>query len=777
MRKEPWRTENMTDPQNLPEENGLVSFFDRSSFFILLLLLLTLGTGLFVIVAPRPVNELELKEGQIAPVSQFADVKFQMEDLKQTRELAEKLAAGEPDYYKIDNALTEQIQQQYQDLFAAARKRENMEKSGETYKPSGKIQNMVGKLNKSSLNFLLSIADNPDWKNKLQEHFEKFLQEGILDRKICLRLPRDTIIKIIDPQNRRHRVKAEKLITQNHAAERLADEILYSYQSGDKDTIRRNFISCLTAVLGEGNLRYDEPFTQARRNQIRELTLKDETKKIYKTFLPGELLLKKGKKVTPEDLELLSCYREKKQKNTGGWEIFRRAFENILLCLALILTMGLYLFHVRPDFAASNRLLWQLGLITIGAVLLNRGFGDLYLWLSENSPLPRQEVLCFAIPIGFVSVLISVIFGVRTAFFSGLFVSAVAALSSMGNQFQLFSCGILINAGGALAVRNVQNYRSFFVRSFLGVSLTSLAAEIIFSLKNMNHENLELIPWLLLFPFASGLITAVLAQVGVYLLELCFDVNTSMSLQTFYDFNHPLLKELQLKAPGTYHHCLMVSMLAEKAAEEAGLDPIKARVCGMFHDVGKLVQPEYFVENSRGQDMHKDLDPKMSAIIIRSHVAKHGPVLARKYKLKRLLYNTITQHHGNDIIAFFYKKEQTLHPELTVNAVDFRYPGPLPSDKEISLVMLADCCEAASRSLDKPTPETLAQLVNDIFRGKIRNGQLDHSELTMHELTVIRNSFVNTLKTMFHGRIAYPKDEKKDEDDLFVAAGEKISPS
>ena len=125
--------------------------------------------------------------------------------------------------------------------------------------------------------------------------------------------------------------------------------------------------------------------------------------------------------------------------------------------------------------------------------------------------------------------------------------------------------------------------------------------------------------------------------------------------------------------------------------------------------------------------------------------------------------------------AYFYKKEQQLHPGENIPQNDFRYPGPLPSDKEICLVMLADCCEAASRSLEKPTEETLSQLVNDIFRGKIRNGQLDHSELTMHELTVIRNSIINSLKTMFHGRIAYPKDDKKDEDDLFVAAGKDVS--
>ena len=527
-------------------------------------------------------------------------------------------------------------------------------------------------------------------------------------------------------------------------------------------------------ILQEGNLFFDQNFTEACRNQARESV---KQKAPQHTYHENEPIITKGKTVTEEDCRILSDYRKKQKEYNGKREVYKKAGENILLCLALILAMGLYLFHVQPIFSQSNRMLWQLGLITIAALLLNRAFVDLFLFFSKEFPqLPRRELLYYVLPIGFSSLLISVSFGLRTAFFAGLFVSAVAALP-MENQFQMFFCGLVINAGSALAVRKVQNYRSYFVRSFLGTALSGLLAAVIFLLNVMDKSNLRLILWVLLFPFITGLLTAILAQLGVYLLEMFFDVSTPMSLQSFYDFNHPLLKELQLKAPGTYHHCLMVSLLAEKAAEEAGLDPIKARVCGMFHDVGKLVQPEYFIENSPGRDMHKDQDPKMSAIIIRSHVGKHGQELARKYKLKRLIFDTITQHHGNDIIAFFYKKEQDLHPGEIVSQNDFRYRGPLPSDKEISLVMLADCCEAASRSLEKPTAETLSQLVDNIFRGKIRNGQLDDSKLTMHELAIIKKSFISTLKTMFHGRIAYPKDDRKDEDDLFVAAGEKVSPS
>ena len=763
----------MIEPQSRSEGNEGASFFDRSSFFTFLLLIFILAVGLYVIVAPHPVDSEELKVGQFAPYNVYADFEFQTTDRKKTRELAEKQAANEPDYYKIDRSGNEQTELRYQEFFTGIKKREALEKIGESFLPASgsEIQAAVEKLNKGTVKCLLSIADNPAWKQKLVNLIQKALQEGILSSENRKKLHSDTEIKIIDPQNRRHRIKAEKLLTTESVSRQIAEEMLQTYQSAEKDLILRDFSSSLNLILGNGNLFYDQVFTDARKQEIRK-----RSELVPKIFHQNEPILKKGQKVTEEDKDYLVAYRNEQKAHSGRSEIYRAAGENILLCLALILAMGLYLFHVQPVFARSNRLLWQLGLIIVAAFLLNKLSVNAFLLLAKHNQIPRRELLYLAVPIGFSSVLISVTFGVRTAFFAGLLVSAVAALP-MENQFRMFFSGVLINAGSALAVRNVQNYRSYFVRSFLGTSFTTLLVAMIFFLKIMDKNNMQLILWMLFFPFATGLLTAMLAQLGVFLLEMFFDVSTSMSLQSFYDFNHPLLKDLQLKAPGTYHHCLMVSLLAEKAAVEAGLDPIKARVCGMFHDVGKLVQPEYFIENSPGRDMHQDQDPKMSAIIIRSHVAKHGPELARKYKLKRLLYNTITQHHGDDLISYFYKKEQALHPGETVSQSDFRYPGPKPSDKEISLVMLADCCEAASRSLDKPTPETLAQLVSDIFRGKIRNGQLDDSELSLHELTVIRQSFTNTLKTMFHGRIAYPKDDKKDEDDLFVAAGTDLPAS
>ena len=772
----------MTEDQDPKTGNGIIGFFDRSSFFAIVLLLLILGVSLYVVSAPHPVDILDLQKDQKAPANIYADLDFEIEDLQKSNELADKQVEKEPDYYRIDQLETSRMRQRYQDLFTCARKREELEKRSESFRsePDNEIQLKIEKLDKPTLSFLLSIADNAALKQKLDGLLRNILREGILNQELRQKLHGDTVIKIIDPSNRRHRMKAEKLFTQKTAARQIVDEMLRTYQSPDLESIRRHFYDILTAVFGKGNLSFDRKFTDSRKQEIRR-----SVGKIKKTVHQYDILLPKGKIVSEEDLRILSAYRDELEKHAGIKEIYKLVGENILLCLALILSLGLYLFRIQPIFSNSNSKLWQLGLIIIVALLLNRLTMDVFLILSERYQMPRRELMYCVMPIGFSSLMISVIFGARPAFFAGLFVSAVTALQ-MINPFQMFFTGLLISAGGALAVRKVQNSRSFFLRAFIGTWLTALTTVVIFFpkimdkgffLKILDADSLRLIFWMMVFPFVTGLLTASLAQIGVYLQEIFFDVTTPMSLQAFYDFNHPLLKELQLKAPGTYHHCLMVSTLAEKAAEEAGLDPVKARVCGMFHDVGKLIQPEYFVENSPGRDMHKDQDPKMSAIIIRSHVAKHGPELARKYKLKRLLYDTITQHHGNDVIAYFYKKEQQLHPGENIPQSDFRYPGPVPSDKEICLVMLADCCEAASRSLEKPTEETLSQLVNDIFRGKIRNGQLDHSELTMHELTVIRNSIINSLKTMFHGRIAYPKDDKKDEDDLFMAAGKDVSAS
>ncbi|MBR2904949.1 MAG: HDIG domain-containing protein, partial [Lentisphaeria bacterium] len=226
---------------------------------------------------------------------------------------------------------------------------------------------------------------------------------------------------------------------------------------------------------------------------------------------------------------------------------------------------------------------------------------------------------------------------------------------------------------------------------------------------------------------------------------------------------------------------LMVSTIAEQAARAIGADHIKARVCALYHDIGKLNQAAYFIENSNGVDMHAELSPSMSAIVILNHV-KRGLELAAKYKLKKPLREAIAQHHGNSVVLFFYRlaEVEAKRNGTTVNQSEFCYDGPRPTSKENCIIMLSDCCEAASRSLQNPSKETVEHLVSSIISGKIKDGQLGDSTLSMQELGLIRNSITQTLVSMSHNRISYPKDnkEEKNEDDLFVAAGKgNISPS
>ena len=200
-------------------------------------------------------------------------------------------------------------------------------------------------------------------------------------------------------------------------------------------------------------------------------------------------------------------------------------------------------------------------------------------------------------------------------------------------------------------------------------------------------------------------------------------------------------------------------MLAEAAAEAIGADPVKARVCSLFHDVGKLSHPEYFTENSNGEDKHRDLSPKFSAMIILNHV-REGMELARKYKLKRPIREGIQQHHGTDIVYYFYKRAKDRGESV----------------RETAILSLADACEAASRSLEKPTHARISELVRTIILKRLRDGQLDDSSMTFRELAVVRESFIKTLTSMLHARVAYPKDkDSADENDLFMDAARKAA--
>lgn len=754
---------------------------EHSKFVLVLMLLMLLGTSLLVMIIPENSPDIHFVAGQYSPYTVFSEFDFSGEDKLKTRALRDKVTSQAPYYFRIQPEATARILERFQEFFTELQKRGAAESKGARYLPApgNSVAGRVAKLNKNTLECLLQIADNPVQMKKMHSLFENALNNGIISSAQKGSLTWDKHIRIIDIYKRqRDSVPMREIMTPREAAQSVVNATLEYYSDPEKEVILGAIEKTLSALIGNGNLVYDPEFTEAKKEEMANM-VRPVMFKIHK----GQPILEKKSVVTDKDLMVLEAYNKERRANQAQSGPYRIILENIFLCLAIIIFTGIYISHVHPEIARSNRTIWLLGLITIAAILLNRGFLDLFKIISEQYSI-SPNVIYFALPLGFSALIVSVIYGIRAALFVGLLVTTIAALQ-MNNPFQMMVTGLIVNGGAGFAVRYATNYRNFFVRGFLGTMISTLIVSFIFLWKDtdMNGiflwqdlEGVKLCFWLLVFPLFTGLLTAILAQLALFVIEFLFDVSTTMSLLIYSDFNHPLLKRLQFEAPGTYHHSLMVSTLAEQAAQEVGLNHVKARVCALFHDVGKLSQPDYFIENSPGADMHKELNPSMSALIILNHV-KYGLELARKYKLKKIIRDTILQHHGTDLILYFYKRAQEMHGEHNVGENEFRYQGPLPSEKEIVLIMLADCCEAASRSLEKPTPGAVETLVREIFRKKIRDGQLDDANLTMRELAGIRRSFVKTLSSMMHGRIAYPKEEARDEDDLFVENGKDLSAS
>ena len=268
-----------------------------------------------------------------------------------------------------------------------------------------------------------------------------------------------------------------------------------------------------------------------------------------------------------------------------------------------------------------------------------------------------------------------------------------------------------------------------------------------------------------------GVVTAMIVSGLLPLLEDVFSLTTDISWLELSDLNHKLLRRMQLEAPGTFHHSLVVASLSEAAAEAIGAHTMICRVCSLFHDIGKLNKPEYFIENQGEENPHDALTPTMSALILIAHV-KDGVDMAIKHKLNPRIVDVIREHHGDSLVYYFYRKAQGQrrqeeekveegleNPEdlPSIDEKNFRYPGPCPRTRESGIISLADAVESASRSLQKPTPQKIRTLVDDIVFNRIKDGQLDRCGLTVKELKTLRESFAKTLRSMLHSRIEYPR--------------------
>ncbi len=383
-------------------------------------------------------------------------------------------------------------------------------------------------------------------------------------------------------------------------------------------------------------------------------------------------------------------------------------------------------------------------------------------------------------PYIYAPIVLSLMVGRRHGTFAVVYASLFGGMTVTKDDAFLFVIFSMICGFVALYLTNRVRRRSRLVGAgvYSGVACVLLAftlGQIQWPGFDAPIEQWEMVAKQALSAILVGTLTAVLVSGLLPLFEATFRITTDVSWIEMADLNHPLLKQMTIEAPGTYHHSLVVATLAETAAEAIDASPVMCRVCSYFHDIGKMKKPAYFVENiGDGQNPHDELTPSMSALIVMAHV-KDGVDMAIKHKLNPHIVAVIREHHGTSLIKYFYHRALKLRDEIQA-AVDegkaheedipevkeesFRYAGPRPRTRESAIISLADSVESASRSLQKPTPKKIDELIDNIFRDRLNDGQLDNATLTLADLAKIKKSFAATLRSMMHTRIEYPKIEE-----------------
>jgi len=417
----------------------------------------------------------------------------------------------------------------------------------------------------------------------------------------------------------------------------------------------------------------------------------------------------------------------------------------ILLLFILFIILCGQTVHGR-QLSNSERYLTAsiIGSYIIGSVLINNLFVG-----YEGFPV------ALAIPTALFIMLFAVFMGKRLAMIMAVALPLGAYFAGAFDDYS-YIIALVSGAAASTVLHKAQNRMSLIKAGIIIAAANCFAVIVVLLLAKTNFYNY---PAPLFWAVVNGIACGMLILGFLPPLEQALNAVTPFRLLELSDLNAPILRKLFTAAPGTYSHSLMVANLAEQACQDIGANAMLARVGAYYHDIGKMENPDYFVENQTDHNRHDEIAPRLSATIIRSHV-KLGVEKARSMRLPKDVVSIIAEHHGNSIISWFYNK--ATENEVTVNSEDFSYPGSPPRSKESAIVMLADITEAAVRTLNKPTANKIDKFIQQLFDAKIEHGQLSESELSFRELEIIKKSFVRVLAGYYHSRIEYPKQQKEE---------------
>ncbi len=673
------------------------------------------------------------KQGDIAREDIIAPYTFFIlkpeEDLEKERDRAAKAV---PTVMDFDSGKTARIMS---DARAFLEKVASVAREGEP------IQSAIEKISSAhpglSAETISGLVRNRD--SKFNDGMLAVLTD-VLDRGVIGKKERSVLAlsgKIAVMKDDRESIKGLETVLDSLSALNLIKELATEFV-GTSERRVETFVETISSFVVP-NLVLNTKETLARRESA--MSEVPATKGIV---LKGEMIVRAHDFVTREIAEKLRSLETSKGGtiDPSGVAVSTTG-RNILYCLILGV-LAAYIVFFKPDIFRNYSMLSLVSLILVIALGLSAvviRFETVSVYLI---PVSVASILACMLLEAELGVVITVTLSMLVAVFTGLRVPAM----------------IVALFGGLAGVYSVRviTRRSEFYRAVLSISLANVLC--IFGVELFGMTPIVQI----LKDSGFGVINAFGSTfIAIGLLPLCehaFGLSTDIRLLELSDLNRPLLRELALEAPGTFHHSIIVANLAQAAAEAVEANPLLARVAAYYHDIGKLSKPDYFIENQIGKkNPHDELAPRISSMVLASHI-KDGVELARKEGLPKAIVDVLREHHGTALMFQFYEKCLALHPNEGISDSQFRYPGPRPKSREAAIVMLADSIEAKVRSLESPTPTRLKSVVKEIIDERLKEGQLDESDLTLRDLHKIAERFLPVLIGVFHPRLGYPSAER-----------------
>ncbi|MCW9709011.1 HD family phosphohydrolase [Fodinibius salsisoli] len=573
-------------------------------------------------------------------------------------------------------------------------------------------------------------------KNRLQNITEQLLNDGIIDGSKEELSNAQIIVR--DLKQRTERTLNIANVRDVEEAQSFAREQLSAYFFEDITNVG---VQIFNQII-RPNITFNQEDTQIHTQEA--LASISTTKG---AVAQGQVIIRRGDIISQEKLNMLQSLADARAQNATDLELWLRYGGDVLAVIAIVTIFFFYLYLYRRPIFSNNAMLL---LVLLAMSLICVGSSITY-ELETISP--------YIVPVAIAPIILTIIFDSRVGILAAFTLALLTGLIN-GNNFEYVTATTVACTLGLFSVRDIKKRSQFFFTTPGIVFICYTVVIIAFSMTGF--EGWGRLGNELFFVFFNA-IFILFTYPLILLFEKTFKVTTDFTLLELSDTNLPLLKKLMTDAPGTFHHSLQVSNLAEAAAGAIGANSLLCRVGGLYHDIGKMENPGYFTENQTEGNEHDKLKPRMSALVIKAHVS-NGVKMAEEEKLPGVVIDFIKTHHGTSLIKFFWDKakKQADEDKKEIREEDFQYDGPRPHTKETGILLLADCVEASSRAMKDPNYQKIENLIDKMIDDRVNEGQLSKTPLTFQDLTTIKETFLNILVGIYHSRVEYPEDEEKE---------------